>query len=403
MDPTENKIITVIGDNFSGRTTYLKDKSGFQSNIDESRGQFQYLGSDVSNYISGVSSTVQEELNLHYSKDNLVNETWAKNAIADLLLSDKLDQNPFALSGGEQTLLTILALVLKQSPCIALDCALEQLSETSRNKVFHLFSHLDFLRSVLIADNRLREFDCFGESSQVVLKKRVQDQEISPEEYLAYIDDSYSIEIENLNFAYKAGKKIFTDASFNLDVSQVLVLKGENGSGKSTFSKLMCGILEAESGVFSADGKEFRPFENPAEVFAYHFQNPDLQLFSNNVYNEIKLSAKNKTDKNILSILKTFGLESSRNKHPMDLSFSLRKRLAMGVTFAMERPWVILDEPSIGQDDESTIKIAEIIKKQSLAGTGFIVISHSKSFISLLDYRSFEIRKGQFVEENKND
>ncbi len=395
--------MTVIGGNFSGRTTYLKDKSGFQSNTDVSRGKFQYLGSDVSNYISGVSSTVQEELNLHYSQDDLVNEPWVKNAIVDLLLSDKLDQNPFVLSGGEQTLLTILALVLKQNPCIALDCALEQLSETSRNKVFHLFGRLDFLKSVLIADNRLREFDCFDESSQVVLKKRIQDQEINPEEYLAYINDSYSIEIENLNFTYKAGKKIFTDASFNLDVSQVLVLKGENGSGKSTFSKLMCGILEAESGVFSANGKEFRPFEHPAEVFAYHFQNPDLQLFSNNVYNEIKLSAKNKTDKNILSILKTFGLESSRNKHPMDLSFSLRKRLAMGVTFAMERPWVILDEPSIGQDDESIIKIAEIIKKQSLAGTGFIVISHSKSFISLLDYRSFEIRKGQFVEENKSD
>lgn len=392
-----NKITTVVGKNFSGRTSFLKEKTGFQVEHSKGRSTNQFLGPDIANFLSGVAGTVSDEILLHGGKEALNVDEWLRNALSDLQFEDKLEQNPFTLSGGEQTLLTILTMLSIRSPSISLDCTLEQLSAQNRIKVFALLNRLEFLREALIADNRLNEFHGVEHYPRIELTPRGDENSIKLEQFIPYISPQNTIEIENLNFHYKGGKAIFSNASLTMNSGEILLLTGENGAGKSTFSKLMCGILKPDTGLFTANKVPFEPHENPSEYFAYHFQNPDLQLFASNVVDEVRLSARNKDDDNVLRLLRAFGLESHGHKHPMDLPFSLRKRLAMVVTIAMERPWIIFDEPTIGQDDDTIAAIANIFKAQANAGTGVLIISHSRDFLALFENKTIEVRDGKLA------
>jgi energy-coupling factor transporter ATP-binding protein EcfA2 len=398
MNFDRSKLTIVAGRNFSGRSTMLRDEMGFDTGS-QSNGDFcQYLGSDVANFISGVSATVREELALHSVNGAREEEAWLVSALDDLQIHQRLEQNPFTLSGGEQTLLTILSMLLRGPHAVALDCALEQLSSNNRSKVISLLLRLTDLKRVLIADNRLAEFDGVGTANRLELPQPDQGFPVLVKNYEPYEGSAKAVSVECLSFHYKGGKEIFEDASLTLEPGNVYQLLGENGAGKSTFSKLACGILHASAGQFRVDDVAFVPADEPSQVFAYHFQNPDLQLFSSTVKGEVELSARNKEEQAVSKVLKAFGLATLASKHPMDLSFSLRKRLALAVTFAMQRPWMILDEPTIGQDDETVRELAEIIKSQARAGTGIILISHSPSFLALFDPGVIEVRDSKLIQ-----
>lgn len=399
MPSSPSKLVKVVGGNFSGRTTYLRQKSEFQPGGATSNAGNQYLGSDVANYLSGVARTVLDEIQLHAGADALCNALWINEALDELQLRGTLSQNPFSLSGGEQTLLTILTLLSLGSRAVALDCALEQLSAQNRMRVFSLMQRLAPLQEILIADNRMNEFPPHDDCPRIELSQRHIKSVVDPGHYDPYLHQPKEIDIEGLAFRYPTGRSIFSDASLAIEPGRAYLLTGENGAGKSTFSKLLCGLLRSDAGVFMANQMEFKPHRYPSEYFAYHFQNPDLQLFSRTVIDEVRLSARTKGDDRIISLLRAFGLDMLHHKHPMDLPFSLRKRLAIAVTIAMERPWIILDEPTIGQDDATIKAIADIIKAQARAGTGILVISHSRDFLGLFNDGYIEVRDGKLFSQ----
>jgi len=399
MTAQQTKLVTVVGGNFSGRTTYLRQKSEFQSVSATNRSAHQYLGSDIANFLSGVAKTVLDEILLHAGANALCDICWIDEALDELHLRGTLEQNPFTLSGGEQTLLTILTLLSLRSPAIALDCALEQLSPQNRSRVFSLMNRLDPLQEVLVADNRLNEFPVHHDCTRIELRQRHIDSVVDPSQYVPYVHPPSVIDVEGLTFSYPKGRTIFSDACLTMEPGRAYLLTGENGAGKSTFSKLLSGLLRHDAGVLMANRTILQPHRRPSEHFAYHFQNPDLQLFSRTVIEEVRLSARRKHDDHVVNLLRTFGLDMLRHKHPMDLPFSLRKRLAIAVTIAMERPWIILDEPTIGQDDAAIIAIADIIKTQARAGTGILVVSHSRDFLRLFKDGGIEVRDGKLCEQ----
>ena len=84
------------------------------------------------------------------------------------------------------------------------------------------------------------------------------------------------------------------------------------------------------------------------------------------------------------SLLSAFGLQQVAEQHPLDLPFVLRKRVALASTLAMLRPWIILDEPTLGQDDKSTVGVATLVSALCSLGYGVIIITHCASLRSSL-------------------
>ncbi len=88
-----------------------------------------------------------------------------------------------------------------------------------------------------------------------------------------------------------------------------------------------------------------------------------------------------------------FGLTDMAHMHPLDLPFVLRKRVALAATLAMGCPWMILDKPTLGQDDETVLSLANIIERLLANGLGIVIISHSRWFRSLIPAKEIELEK----------
>lgn len=90
-------------------------------------------------------------------------------------------------------------------------------------------------------------------------------------------------------------------------------------------------------------------------------------------------------------MLDAFGLSSCLDKHPLDLPWVLRKRLSILSAIKRDTPMLILDEPTLGQDDDFCNVLAKYLHAASHAGRIVIVISHSHSFSKLLNARLIEM------------
>jgi energy-coupling factor transporter ATP-binding protein EcfA2 len=386
--------IFLDGPNFSGRSELLKRATGLigspqQTNV--TRGA--YVGPEVHNAISGLAQTVAHELEL--------NGTSQCPEIASLVRSSSLaelqSRNPFTLSGGEQALLAIATAIVSGRDACGIDCAAEQLDERNRRLLFEwMRTHPPRSHGVrMIADNRMEE-SCFtehislspcGSPGPLIDAARFQIPEVKP----------HVLGMRNVSFRYKGSPDwIFQHCSVELESGKTYILRGPNGSGKSTWAKLLTGVLRASEGAITDNGTVADVWRYPGRLVGYHFQNPDLQLFSKSVCEEVKQGSRlsgEMCDKTAVA----FGLTDILSSHPLDLPFVLRKRVGLASTVATGRPWLIFDEPVLGQDLKAAEAIATLLKSLVWAGTGLIIISHHGWFDSLFEAIHLSINAGQVM------
>ena len=385
----DGRLCVVTGANFSGRTTALRRWVGLGTDptvpVDAPSGHAAYVGPEIYNCISGLAQSVIEEIRLHTGTGTLPDAV--SEALSELWPAESHTQNPTTLSGGEQSSLAILSAAAMSPHELAIDCALEQIDGTKKSRIIAMLRNAPGAR-VLIADNRLDE--CEDLASAPVLPqpppeppRRNAYRQIEPAHLhgLAPLSPC-ELGFENLRFAYKRGRPVLQDVSARLAPGQIYWLGGSNGSGKSTLAKLLCGALRPGSGAIFRDGRREDPWRHPGGVVAYHFQNPDLQLFETTVARELTTitgggHAGARMRSQGLDVAHALGLQDVMEEHPLDLPFSMRKRVALAATLAMRRPWTILDEPTLGQDSPSSHALAEMLRSLATAGAGVIVISHS--------------------------
>jgi energy-coupling factor transport system ATP-binding protein len=400
------KTVALIGSNFSGRTKFLRLLSGLESLSEASwsgdfRGDGAYVGPEAHSSMSGLTRTVQDELILHAA--GTVESASLLSLIDALRLKDLASRNPVTLSGGEQVCVALTCALALQPQIMAIDCAFEQLDQHLRAQFLNWVSnHKPQYLAMTVADNRfdelaaneVRTFSSIQfinghlngiENTHISSLTKISSVSGSKVNYLLS-SSPFELRANNISFSYGSSREVLRDISLTLSPGNTYILEGANGSGKSTLAKLFCGVLKKNSGLFYRNGKIYNPWKIPGRHVAYHFQNPDVQIFGTTVLDEIASGARSHNFKSeIISqytehMLEIFGLKDFSNYHPLDLPFVLRKRVAIAATLASGCPWVILDEPTLGQDQESCYGLLQMIKRASLSGVGFILISHSSSF-----------------------
>lgn len=197
------------------------------------------------------------------------------------------------------------------------------------------------------------------------------------------------IEVKDVHFSYNKEEKILKGISLNFD-SEPTAIIGQNGAGKTTFVKLLKGLLKPDSGDIFIKGKNTREVTAAqlARDIGLVFQNPNDQIFKNKVLDEIMFGPINigqspeKAKDNSMKALKLVGLEGLTEKNPYDLSLSERKLISIASIVAMNTDIVIFDEPTIAQDYAGKEKIKKIIK--DLAGSGKLVLTiiHDMDFVA---------------------
>ncbi|HYV55437.1 MAG TPA: ATP-binding cassette domain-containing protein, partial [Chitinophagaceae bacterium] len=282
LTSTEN-ISLIEGNNFSGRSDYLRTVTSFNES-ETSDAKNVFIGAVPRNYISGLSTTSAFELKLHSKNENVSHNNSVNVFLKEIGFDHLLNHDPFKLSGGEQTILTVASAMLLAPSTLAIDCTLEQLNEQWKNPLINLF-RMNKEINYLIADNRTEEYSNLIKRIRISdIDKRVDDEKIKfrdisiPDALPDIIKKNIAnkFEIRNLSFAYQKNKPVLKDISFNLETGKIYFLEGMNGAGKSTLAKILTGVLKPEKNTsFFMDGRKVNPYEHPGKIFGYCYQNPD--------------------------------------------------------------------------------------------------------------------------------
>ena len=196
------------------------------------------------------------------------------------------------------------------------------------------------------------------------------------------------IKFVDLSFAYPSQDYVFKKLSFNFFKGERVGLVGLNGSGKTTLFHLIMGLLHPSEGKIEVFGKE-RKVENDfvevRERIGLLFQDPDDQLFSPTVAEDIAFGPlnlrKNHQETKIIlkETLETLGLAGFEDRITYNLSYGEKRLVSLATVWAMQPGILLLDEPTIWLDEGTIEKIVQILNSNPYLS--YIIISHDKKFL----------------------
>lgn len=215
---------------------------------------------------------------------------------------------------------------------------------------------------------------------------------------------SNRISVQNLHFGYDKETPVLKGINLNFNDSATAII-GENGSGKTTFVKLLKGLLKPVSGSIYLKGQNTAgtTVAKLARDIGLVFQNPNDQIFKSTVLDEVLFGPLNigqtmaQAKFNAEKALDLVGLSQFNQVHPYDLGLSDRKLVCIAAVLAMDTEIVIFDEPTIAQDYYGKERIKQIIKTLRNQGKLVITISHDLDFVAETFERIIVFHDGQVL------
>ena len=212
-----------------------------------------------------------------------------------------------------------------------------------------------------------------------------------------------SIEVKNLVKTF-GEKRVIDDVSFKVADGETLAVVGFSGSGKSTILKLICGLLEKDSGeIITSEG-------DIAMVFQYSALFDSLDVADNISFalRERKELRNKYTEKEIRYIvsekLELVGLKGIETKFSSELSGGMQKRVSFARAIVTEPKIILYDEPTAGLDPISSTLIEDyIVRLKEETHAASIVVTHQMSTITRTANRVIMLYKGKVVFEGTPD
>lgn len=213
------------------------------------------------------------------------------------------------------------------------------------------------------------------------------------------------IEFQDVTFVHQNGVKALDGVSLKIDSGETVAIVGENGAGKTTLVKHVTGLLKPAIGNVLVDGLNTRSTTTAklSRKVGVAFQNPDHQLFSESVEEEMAFALRNfgfppeLVEERVAWGLNLFGLEDYRKSSPLVLSGGEKKRLTLACILAWDPAVVILDEPTVGQDSIQKEKLAGTIRMLTSSGKTVVVVSHDIEFLWPIQPRVIVMKAGRVV------
>jgi energy-coupling factor transporter ATP-binding protein EcfA2 len=215
------------------------------------------------------------------------------------------------------------------------------------------------------------------------------------------------VEMAELSHRYDTGLVAVKDVSFEIRRGEFVAVLGQNGSGKTTMIKHLNGLLRATSGGVAIVGKDAAKssvLELGAHV-GYVFQNPDHQIFSDTVFDEIAFGLRKRKFADdvirdrVTEALASVGLQGFEEEDPFSLTKGQRQRVAVASVLAMRPDVLILDEPTTGLDYHEQRGMMEMVRGLNEAGSTIIIVTHAMWVVCEFAHRVLVMKEGQLVKD----
>jgi energy-coupling factor transport system ATP-binding protein len=214
-----------------------------------------------------------------------------------------------------------------------------------------------------------------------------------------------NIQIKDIHHIYPSGVKALNGISLTIEAGEQVAIIGQNGAGKTTLVKHFNGLLVPTSGsvrIGDWDTTKYQVAKLASRV-GYVFQNPDEQLFTRTVHQEVSFGPKNlgygaeKIEALVEDALALTELSAQKETNPYDLSPTWRKMVALASIIAMDTPIVIFDEPTTGQDAANIARMANVIDTLRERGKTVITITHDIDFCAENFMRVIALSEGKVL------
>ena len=333
------------------------------------------------------------------------------------------DRNVYELSGGERQLISILS-------AWAMDTDIFLLDEPTANLDFAATQQLKSIllmlkkqgKTLLLSEHRLYYLADIADEYWVMADGEIKGKytaaeakALSPEQWqthsLRTLDLTKitvpekepmpktappALAVSDVRYTYgrKAGDTL-SDVSFYVREHEIVGLVGANGCGKTTIGKLIAGLYRPSGGRITLFGKPQKPKQLQKHVL-FILQEAEFQFFTNSVLHELQYchAVTPEFEAKTEALLKSMDMWDCRNRHPFSLSGGQMQRLTLMTAYLSDKPIVILDEPTAGQDAEILERCAALIREMRKEKT-VLIITHDLELIANVCDRCIGLSGGQ--------
>lgn len=315
-----------------------------------------------------------------------------------LKLEKLLNRSLFALSGGEKQKIACAGVSIMEPDVLVMD---EPSSNLDASSILDLRAILAFWKSqgktIIVSEHRLyylrgladrfiyitggkvekdysaAEFESLTEQQRAKLGLRtfILEDLLPPK---ALPQAGQQMELRNFCFAYKNEPETLHIRESKIPANRIVGIIGNNGAGKSTFSRCFCG-LEKRCGEVIWNGRTYRPKDRLNTCYMV-MQEVNHQLFTETVLDEVLISMEEENQEWAEEILAKLDLIGFKDRHPMSLSGGQKQRVAIASAIASKRSILFFDEPTSGLDYKHMKEVANVLKQVRDAGITLYVITH---------------------------
>ena len=218
-------------------------------------------------------------------------------------------------------------------------------------------------------------------------------------------DQISAVSVNHLEFAYPDGRPALRGVDLCIQPGEKVAILGPNGAGKSTLLLHLNGLLHAGSGDVTILGREVREgdkrgLQEIRALVGVVFQDPDDQLFSPSVYDDVAFGPiymglpSDDVEARVSEALSQVGLEDYGDRMPFHLSGGEKKRAAIATVLSMHPQVLALDEPSAGLDPRARRGLIRLLDRLEQT---ILVTTHDMHMVKDIFPRSVIMDGGKVV------
>ena len=215
------------------------------------------------------------------------------------------------------------------------------------------------------------------------------------------------IDITNLNFHYPDGVQALADINLKVMPGEKIALVGANGAGKSTLLLHLNGILTGQGSIV-VNSMELTK-KNLGAIRAcvgMVFQNPDDQLFSLTVFEDVAYGPihqgfdQNAVKTKVEEALRAVQMSEFADRNPNHLSGGEKKRIAIASVLSMQPQILVLDEPNAGMDPRARRELIPLLQDLHLT---MLIATHDLDLVEQLAPRTVLLSRGRIIKDGETE
>ncbi len=326
-----------------------------------------------------------------------------------LKLEKLLNRSLFSLSGGEKQKIACASADAIHPDIFVLDEPSSNLDTVSIKDLTSVIRHWQSeKKTIIVAEHRLYflvpyadrilymkhgsiaqeytrlEFQSLSSDELQYMGLRALDPFTLPSEGLPKTD-APKLHIKGFQYSYEKYGTLNVDIpDLTLPQGEIIGIIGNNGAGKSTFARCLCGLDKKAKGLLEIDGSSYNSKQR-RHISYMVMQDVNHQLFTEDVLDEMLLSMDGEDETTDTAqakeILNSLDLLDKAKLHPMSLSGGEKQRVAIGSAIASDKKVMIFDEPTSGLDYRHMLEVSDNLNRLKEMGKSLFLITHDPELI----------------------